>query len=159
MPIEFPRSPKPEIRKNPYRKKHEEPSCAPSHPACTRAKLNISNNSEKLKMLQRIMIEIETDWYDELSLNSLTSKWLQNNVVNLFCSQQKLSTSRLIAGPGFHTYFLTRPSTRYQCHDPARILDRISISWPGSVSTSSRVRIRVPDPTRQAIENSGSNYW
>ncbi len=158
--MNFPEARSPKFGKTPIeRNMKSRPARLPPHPACTRAKLNISNNSEKLKMLQRMMIETETDWYDELSLNSLTSKWLQNNVVNLFCSQQKLSTSRLIAGPGFHTYFLTRPSTRYQCHDPARILDRISISWSGSVSTSSRVRIRVPDPTRQAIENSGSNYW
>jgi hypothetical protein len=52
----------------------------------------MSNSSEVLKTLQKIMIEIETNLYDELSLNLLTDKQLQNNIVDLFCNQQKSFT-------------------------------------------------------------------
>ncbi len=39
------------------------------------------------------MLKIEINLWDELSMSSLTSKQLQNNIINLFCSQQKSLTS------------------------------------------------------------------
>ncbi len=43
--------------------------------------------------IKKSTLKIETDLWDELSISSLTSKQLQNDIVNLFCSQQKSFTS------------------------------------------------------------------
>ncbi len=39
------------------------------------------------------MLEIETNLWDELSMSLSTSKQLQNDIIDLFCSQQKSLTS------------------------------------------------------------------
>ena len=66
--------------------------------ANSNAKLSRSNSSEsELKTLmieiKKSTLEIETDLWDELSISSSTSKQLQNNIVDLFCNQQKSFTS------------------------------------------------------------------
>ena len=68
------------------------------HFANSNAKLSRSNSSEsKLKTLtieiKKSTSEIETDLWNELSMSSSTSKQLQNDIVDLFCSQQKSLTS------------------------------------------------------------------
>ncbi len=55
-----------------------------------------------------------------------------------------MTSHRLTVGPSFHTYFLTRPSTQYQCRDSARILDtnlmtRLDIDLEPSQNSSSRL--------------------
>ncbi len=66
--------------------------------ANSNAKLSRSNSSaSKLKTstieIKKSTIKIETDLWDELSMSSSTSKQLQNDIVDLFCSQQKSFTS------------------------------------------------------------------
>ena len=61
------------------------------------AKLSRSNISEsKFKTLiieiKKSTLEIETDLWDKLSMSSSTSKQLQNEIVDLFRSQQKSLT-------------------------------------------------------------------
>ncbi len=65
--------------------------------ADSNAKLSRSNSSaSELKTLtieiKRSTLEIETDLWDELSMSSPTGKQLQNNIVDLFRSQQKSLT-------------------------------------------------------------------
>jgi hypothetical protein len=50
----------------------------------------MNNSSEEFKTS---MLKVETDLWDELNLSSSTDKQLQNDIVDLFCSQQKSSTS------------------------------------------------------------------
>ncbi len=62
------------------------------------AKLSRSNSSaSELKTstieIKKSTLEVETDLWDELSMSSSTSKQLQNDIVDLFCSQQKSLTS------------------------------------------------------------------
>ncbi len=69
-----------------------------SHFAGINAKLSESNSStSELKTLtikfKKSTSKIETDLWNELSMSSLTSKQLQNDIVDLFCSQQKSFTS------------------------------------------------------------------
>jgi len=69
-----------------------------SHFANINAKLSESNSStSEFKMstieFKKSTLEIETDLWNELSMSSSTSKQLQNDIVDLFCSQQKSSTS------------------------------------------------------------------
>ncbi len=66
--------------------------------ANSNAKLSRSNSSEsefKISMIEnkKSTLKIETDLWDELSMSSLTSKQLQNDIVDLFCNQQKSLTS------------------------------------------------------------------
>ena len=66
--------------------------------ANSNAKLSRSNSSEsKLKTLtieiKKSTLEIETDLWNELSMSSSTSKQLQNDIIDLFRSQQKSFTS------------------------------------------------------------------
>ncbi len=66
--------------------------------ANSNAKLSRSNSSaSELKMstikIKKSTLEIETDLWNELSMSSSTIKQLQNNIVDLFCSQQKSLTS------------------------------------------------------------------
>ncbi len=66
--------------------------------ANSNAKLSRSNSSaSELKIstieIKKSTLEIETDLWDELSMSSSTSKQLQNNIVDLFRSQQKSLTS------------------------------------------------------------------
>ncbi len=61
-------------------------------------KLSRSNSSElKLKTstieIKKLTLEIEINLWNELSMSSSTSKQLQNNIVDLFCNQQKSLTS------------------------------------------------------------------
>ena len=61
-------------------------------------KLSRSNSSEsEFKTstieIKKSMLEIKIDLWDELSISSSTSKQLQNDIVDLFCNQQKLLTS------------------------------------------------------------------
>ncbi len=68
------------------------------HFADINAKLSESNSStSEFKMstreFKKSTLEIETDLWDELSISLLTSKQLQNDIVNLFRSQQKSLTS------------------------------------------------------------------
>ncbi len=61
------------------------------------AKLNRSNSSaSELKTLmieiKKSTLKIEINLWNELSMSSSTSKQLQNDIVNLFCSQQKSFT-------------------------------------------------------------------
>ncbi len=61
-------------------------------------KLSRDNNSEsKLKKLmikiKKSTLKIEIDLWNELSISSSTSKQLQNDIIDLFCSQQKSLTS------------------------------------------------------------------
>ncbi len=69
-----------------------------SYFANSNVKLSRSNNSEsKLKMLmieiKKSMLKIEINLWDELSISSSTSKQLQNDIIDLFYSQQKSLTS------------------------------------------------------------------
>ena len=69
-----------------------------SHSADINAKLSESNSStSELKMstieFKKSTLEIETDLWDKLSMSSSTSKQLQNDIVDLFRSQQKSLTS------------------------------------------------------------------
>ena len=62
------------------------------------AKLSRSNSSaSEFKTstieIKRSTLEIEINLWDELSMSSSTSKQLQNDIVDLFCSQQKSLTS------------------------------------------------------------------
>jgi len=62
--------------------------------ANSNVKLSRSNSSEsELKTLtikiKKSMLEIEINLWDELSISSSTSKQLQNNIIDLFCNQQK----------------------------------------------------------------------
>ncbi len=66
--------------------------------ANSNAKLSRSNSSaSELKTstieIKKSTIEIETDLWNELSMSSSTSKQLQNDIVDLFRSQQKSLTS------------------------------------------------------------------
>jgi len=66
--------------------------------ANSNVKLSRSNSSEsELKTstikIKKSILEIETNLWDELSRSSSTSKQLQNDIINLFCSQQKSLTS------------------------------------------------------------------
>ncbi len=66
--------------------------------ANSNAKLSRSNNSaSELKTstieIKKLTLEIEINLWDELNMSSSTSKQLQNDIVNLFCNQQKLLTS------------------------------------------------------------------
>ncbi len=66
--------------------------------ANSNAKLSRSNSlaSEfKTSMIEikKSTLKIEINLWNELSMSSSTSKQLQNNIVDLFCSQQKLLTS------------------------------------------------------------------
>ncbi len=66
--------------------------------ANSNAKLSRSNSSaSELKTstieIKKSTIEIEINLWDELSMSSSTSKQLQNDIVDLFCSQQKSLTS------------------------------------------------------------------
>ena len=66
--------------------------------ANSNAKLSRSNSSgSELKTstieIKKSTLKIETDLWNELSISSLTSKQLQNNIIDLFCSQQKSFTS------------------------------------------------------------------
>ncbi len=68
-----------------------------SHSADINAKLSESNSStSELKMstieFKKSTLEIETDLWDKLSMSSSTSKQLQNDIVDLFRSQQKSLT-------------------------------------------------------------------
>ncbi len=61
-------------------------------------KLSRSNSSAsefKTSMIEikKLTLEIEINLSNELSISSSTSKQLQNNIVDLFCSQQKSLTS------------------------------------------------------------------
>ncbi len=65
--------------------------------ANSNAKLSRSNSSAselKTSMIEikKSTLEIEINLWDELSMSSSTSKQLQNNIVDLFCSQQKSLT-------------------------------------------------------------------
>jgi len=69
-----------------------------SHFASINAKLSESNSSTselKTSMIEfkKSTLKIETDLWDELSMSSSTSKQLQNDIVDLFHSQQKSLTS------------------------------------------------------------------
>ncbi len=66
--------------------------------ANSNAKLSRSNSSaSEFKTLtieiKKLTLEIEINLWNELSMSSSTSKQLQNNIVDLFCSQQKSLTS------------------------------------------------------------------
>ncbi len=66
--------------------------------ANSNAKLSRSNSSEsELKTstikIKKSTLKIETNLWNELSMSSSTSKQLQNDIINLFCSQQKSLTS------------------------------------------------------------------
>ncbi len=66
--------------------------------ANSNAKLSRSNSSaSELKTstieIKKSTLEIETDLWNELSMSSSTSKQLQNDIVELFRSQQKSFTS------------------------------------------------------------------
>ncbi len=69
-----------------------------SHFADINAKLSESNSStSELKMstieFKKSTLKIETDLWNELSMSLSTSKQLQNDIVELFRSQQKSLTS------------------------------------------------------------------
>ncbi len=69
-----------------------------SHFANDNVKLSRSNSSESefktsTTEIKKSTLEIETDLWNELSMSSSTSKQLQNDIVDLFRSQQKLLTS------------------------------------------------------------------
>ncbi len=62
------------------------------------AKLSRSNSlASELKTstikIKKLTLEIEINLWNELSMSSSTSKQLQNDIVELFCSQQKSLTS------------------------------------------------------------------
>jgi len=91
-------------------------------------------------------IHLESSAEDELfDISSETYKRLQNyafsqrfQIVIEFCE------NRLTVGSSFHTYFLTRPSTRYQCRDSTRILDtnlmtRLDLDLEPSQNSGSRL--------------------
>ena len=68
------------------------------HFADINVKLSESNNSTsefKTSTIEfkKSMLEIETNLWNKLSMSSSTSKQLQNDIVDLFRSQQKLLTS------------------------------------------------------------------
>ncbi len=62
-----------------------------SHFADINAKLSESNSSTS--EFKKSTLEVETDLWDELSMSSSTSKQLQNDIIELFRSQQKSLTS------------------------------------------------------------------
>ncbi len=90
------------LKKTLYEKKYKEFDCF-MHSfsfrfANSNVKLSRSNSSDsELKTLmieiKKSTLEIETNLWNELSISSSTSKQLQNDIINLFCSQQKLLTS------------------------------------------------------------------
>jgi len=92
MLIEFSRSLKFKIRKSLIERNMK--SCSvhffSPHFAIINVQLSMNNSSEELKTS---MLEVETDLWDEFSLSLSTDKQLQNDIIDLFHSQQKLFTS------------------------------------------------------------------
>ena len=85
------------LEKTLYEKSHFMHSFSPRF-ANSNVKLSRSNSSEsefKMSMIEikKSTLEIETNLWNELSMSSLTSKQLQNDIIDLFCSQQKSLTS------------------------------------------------------------------
>ncbi len=78
-------------------------------------------------------------------ISDLSTDEVTNNVREHLQKVREQRRIRLTVGPDFNSYILTRPEYS------------ISISWPGSVSTSSHDSIRVPDPTRQ--DELGTNMF
>jgi len=101
---------------------------------------------------------VERDWSIMNLIKSKTRNQLSNVSVDklmyIYINERTLNRSRelkkrlrytrLTVEPSFHTYFLTRPSTRYQCRDSARILDtnlvtRLGIDLEPSQDSGSRL--------------------
>ncbi len=86
---------------------------------------------------QQRKVEMLTQWWEECCQHY----WSTNTDINVRERKEQRSfmkrsdfevdsTIRLIVEPNFHTYFLTRSSTWYQCRDSARILDINLVTRP-----------------------------
>jgi len=101
VPSEFSRSSKLETRKKPSMKRNIKsrvmrffsPRFANSNAKLSRSNSSASEFKTSTIEIKKSTLEIETDLWNELSMSSSTSKQLQNDIVDLFRSQQKSLTS------------------------------------------------------------------